>query len=176
LLAVPIVSHSEKGQRILGVISIEGPDNCPAFFDIQAVDTIVSLATEAVTSIEEATWPALIQSTLSAYRLRRIQAVSQALVSQQTLTQILEQIARIALEELQADLLTLYPWDSAKQDFITPPVKLGQFFVPEAMSTPIHAGDAVDKVFHEWGFLGSQVGNAFLFGKRWPPRRSCAWR
>lgn len=151
LLAVPIVALNQEQNRVLGVISLEGPEGSPDFFGPEAVDRISALAVEAVTSIEAATWQALIQSTILSYRLLRIQAVSQALVSQQTLKEILEQIARIAFEELQADILTVYTWDEAKQDFNTPPIKLGDFLVPEAMGTPIHKGDVVDRVFHDWG-------------------------
>ena len=151
LLAIPIVSQTKEKNRILGVISLEGPDGSPDFFGEKALNTVSALAVEAVASIEAATWPALIQSTILSFRLMRIQAVSQALVSQQTLKQILGQIARIAFEELQADILTVYTWDATKQDFDTPPITLGEFRVPEAMGTPIHKGDIVDKVFHEWG-------------------------
>jgi signal transduction histidine kinase len=151
LLAVPIIARSAGNKTVLGVISIEGPDDKPAFFDDHAIHTVASLGDETVASIEGAMLPALVQSALSFYRLRRIQAVSQALVSQETLEQILGQIARIAFEELQADLLTLYSWDATKLDFITPPIKLGEFLVPDAMGTEIHRGDVVDKVFREWG-------------------------
>ncbi len=173
LLAVPIVSLTQEQNRVLGVISIEGPAGSPNFFGPEAVDRISALAVEAVASIEAATWQALIQSTILSYRLLRIQAVSQALVSQQTLKEILEQIARIAFEELQADILTVYTWDEAKQDFNTPPIKLGEFYVPEAMGTPIHKGDVVDRVFHEWGsqFFHDIVNDPkFLSLGRVPPR------
>ena len=48
-------------------------------------------------------------------------------------------------------MLTLYRWDVETQDFITPPIKLGEFRYPNAMGTEIHKGDVVDEVFHEWG-------------------------
>ena len=110
-----------------------------------------NLADEAVASIEAASLSALVQATLSSYRLKRILAVSQAVVSQQSLEEILQEIAKIAFKELRADVLTLYRWDVETQDFITPPIKLGEFRYPDAMGTQIHKGDVVDEVFHEWG-------------------------
>ncbi len=151
LLAVPLISKRIEKGRVLGVISIEGPIDEPDFFGDEDIGRVSKLTLEAVPSIEDAMGPALLQSTRSFYRLRHIQAVSQALVSQQTLDQILDQIARIAIEELKADLLTLYRWDVTTQDFITPPIQLGEFLVPEAMNSPINKDDAVYKGFHEWG-------------------------
>jgi signal transduction histidine kinase len=148
---VPIVSEGRGEPETIGVISIEGPADHPDFFTGDAQETLCSLAREAVGAIEQASWSATVQSTLALYRLRRILAVSQAVVSQQTLDQVLQQIARIAFDELRADLLTLYRWDAAEQDFITPPIRLGVFRYPDAMQTQIHRGDVVDKVFHEWG-------------------------
>lgn len=179
LLAVPMVARSGSQLRTIGVISIEGPDGKPHFFDARAQEMLIALADEAVVSIEAATLAGLVQATLSSYRLRRILAVSQAVVSQQTLEQVLEQIAHIAVEELRADLLTLYRWSLDTQDFITPPIMLGDFRHPDAMNSQIHQGDVVDRVFHSWGsryFQNAQHDPQLLGLGRVPPRNGQAAR
>lgn len=168
MIVVPILDENKGTHRTIGVISIEGPKGKPNFFDDKALQSVQKLATDAVSSIIEAMWPALIHSTLSTYRLQRIQAVSQVLVSHHDLSQILEQIARIAFEELQVDLLTLYRWDEIKQDFVTPPIQLGEFLVPEAMISSIHEGDAVYNAFYEWGsrfFSEEEMGRLLELGR-----------
>ncbi len=179
LLAVPILARGNTQRKTIGVISIEGPAGRPGFFDARAKEILTVLANEAVVSIETAALAGLVQATLSSYRLRRILAVSQAVVSQQTLEQILEQIARIAFEELRADLLTLYRWNLDHQDFITPPIQLGDFKHPDDMNTQIHKGDVVDKVFHEWGsryFQNAPEDPQLLSLGRVPPRDGQAAR
>lgn len=168
MIVVPIFEESRGMRQTIGVISIEGPKGKIDFFDDEALETVQKVAIDAAPSIMDAMWPAVIQSTLSTYRLQRIQAVSQVLVSHHTLSLILEQIARIAFEELQADLLTLYQWDEIKQDFITPPIQLGEFLVPTAMVSSIHKGDAVYNAFHKWGsgfFSEEEMGELLKLGR-----------
>lgn len=175
LLAIPINSPAFADPRVVAVLSVEGPDDGLDFFGDAMTDRLRALAAETLHPLEAASRSALVQSTVSFYRLRHILAVSQALVSRQTLAQILEQIARIAFDELEADLLTLYQWDPERLSFITPPIMLGRFFVPEAMGTQIHRGDLVDKVFSEWGsqFFHDASHDPRLFSLgRVPPRDS----
>jgi len=134
--------------KVIGVLFVSFRE--PHQFDTEEVDILVSFGNLAAVAMHAAR--SYEQAQARAQTIRQLSEVTQSLAilqeSPEVLEETLERVATTAMEILEADTVDLYQYRADVDDFVLPPIMVGERKFPRLVPRQILSDDVVAKIVH----------------------------